>query len=715
MANNISDKTKVVGKVPLDSIAYTPVTKPGGSYNDAFSEILQLPFVITVDTQDEMAVIRPVDGVGCRITTTARAGLFRWTDGDFTAEHAADPDEYDYVKGDGIDVNSGIWVRLKITALQLGDNAVTTTKISAGAVTGSKIASGAVSTAKIADEAVTTEKLADNSVTRAKASSDIVTQVANVTELRALTGLTGGTIALTSYQDGWAATTRGPVGGGLFTVDPSDSTTADDNGSVFVTGDGVRIKRNGAPYFVPEDFGAYGLGGTDDTDACRDWVGYLVAQGVKNGTAAGHYRIGQIAINGVSELTITGGVWEKIYETPGGLRHIFSVQGSYGFFLKDARLIGTSESSVTYDGVNRLGGLFITSSSFCGIVNCKFEKFTSYGIFAQDLNGGTYTEGLLVTGNTFVDFPYDSTTPVQAGIILSADGEYSTVTNNKFFRIPSAIRFDDGANSLFAHNILMQLNSGFAADRAAVYQEVNSNSGKLQIVNNKFNHIQSGQYVILLKNDPTKPQNAAIIDGNESLVSGLAGTSSRLITLVDYPNSKVTNNNLRPAGNTTGQAVIRLVRSDNALVDENYINAGSYGVEADNCVIRMGANNIFDNQGSGKLLLSNGGGIISTVGRNYNLRVTSVGGKGSTWDVDAITVSRPVAGQYTITHNFGSNLYNVFVTTDNDSGAPERRYSVVRGTNDFNIYVTDGAGAAVNDDIMVTISMAKDNPYLADL
>ena len=186
MANNISDKTKVVGKVPLDSIAYTPVTKPGGSYNDAFSEILQLPFVITVDTQDEMAAIRPVDGIGCRITTTARAGLFRWTDGDFTAEHAADPDEYDYVKGDGIDVNSGIWVRLKITALQLGDNAVTTTKISADAVTGPKIASGAVSTAKIAGGAVTTEKLAEKSVTRAKASSDIVTQVANVTELRAV-------------------------------------------------------------------------------------------------------------------------------------------------------------------------------------------------------------------------------------------------------------------------------------------------------------------------------------------------------------------------------------------------------------------------------------------------------------------------------------------------------------------------------------------------
>jgi hypothetical protein len=218
-----------------------------------------------------MADIRPVDGIGCRIAATTRAGFFRWTDGDFTAEHAADPDEYDYVKGDGIDVNSGIWVRLKITALQLGDNAVTTTKISANAVTGSKIASGAVSTAKIADEAVTTQKLADNSVTRAKASSDIVTQAANITELRALTGLNvDGQILDLAGRD---AVGDGGGSPNLY-VDLSDTTTPDDGVTTFEAGGGVRIKRPNTGEISARFFGAYGKDGPEYTQAFEDIIQY---------------------------------------------------------------------------------------------------------------------------------------------------------------------------------------------------------------------------------------------------------------------------------------------------------------------------------------------------------------------------------------------------------------------------------------------------------
>lgn len=86
-----------------------------------------------------------------------------------------------------------------------------------------------------------------------------VRYVPDIAALRALTGLQDGQqIHVVSYYDGWAATVAGPVGGGPMTVDLSDTTTADNGGSVFVTADGARVKRpmNGVSYI--KDWGARG-------------------------------------------------------------------------------------------------------------------------------------------------------------------------------------------------------------------------------------------------------------------------------------------------------------------------------------------------------------------------------------------------------------------------------------------------------------------------
>jgi hypothetical protein len=104
-----------------------------------------------------------------------------------------------------------------------------------------------------------------------------VTKVDNITDLRALTGLVDGQrISVTSYYGGWAALAEGPKGGGEFVVDASDTTSADDGGVIFVTADGVRVKRVFSGDVNLRWFGARGNGTADDTPPVKSAVFYCI-------------------------------------------------------------------------------------------------------------------------------------------------------------------------------------------------------------------------------------------------------------------------------------------------------------------------------------------------------------------------------------------------------------------------------------------------------
>lgn len=91
-------------------------------------------------------------------------------------------------------------------------------------------------------------------------------RVSTVSDLKALTNLIDGQeISLAAWRSGWAATVDGPKGGGSFVVDISDTTTAEDGGTVFVTSGGVRVKRKDYTELTFEMFGAYGDGTNIDT------------------------------------------------------------------------------------------------------------------------------------------------------------------------------------------------------------------------------------------------------------------------------------------------------------------------------------------------------------------------------------------------------------------------------------------------------------------
>lgn len=459
-------------------------------------------------------------------------------------------------------------------------------------------------------------------------------------------------------------------------------------------------------------------------------------------TGAG-YMTSQITMQNAYGIKF-GGDNAKIQINPAGTNnYIFNMTGSENCEFSGNLFVGASDTRATYDNANRQAGLGIFTSSFIRVVDNVFEKFSSFGIFAQNLNGGTYTEGVFIDKNVFRDCPYDSATSFQCGILLSSDGEYSTITNNRFFRIPSAIRFTDGANSLFAHNIIMQCNGDYDVNAACIYAEYTGggNGGKLQIINNKINHNETGQLGLRIRNSTSQPMNANIIDGNEFLIHGnpyvsAAEYHTQIAILDDCENAIVVNNVFRPNGGggpytVTGESCLRLNNCKNATVDNNYFkcadlsNTGKdYAIHVDGTdTVKIG-NNTYDNfqhDATGyvrhELLLSGSANFKYTGGRSLCFKITAAGAASAMpWDDTGFTVTKPAVGHYQMTHALWNFNYTVSVTTDNSALAPERRYSVVRDSASpmtlLDIYVTDGAGAAIDQDIIVTITLGNDNDYL---
>lgn len=510
----------------------------------------------------------------------------------------------------------------------------------------------------------------------------------------------------------WDDADHSASGTGLVASDPNEIAIAAPSSDA--SGASGAWRRSDISNVTPEMAGAIGDGVADDTQPCQAWMDWLIQNNVKVNRPNGKYLVTQIDVDGADNLVISGGHWKMKHEILGSSHHIFNVQNSNGFFTANAIKEGTSASSATHDSTEVFGGMIVQSSSFCGSFYCEYKNFTSWGVRANQLNGGTETEGLLVFGCRFLDFPLDTATVQQCGVLLGEDGEYSRVANCWFYRIPSAARFVDAANSAFKDNIVMDLNGEAVNSNAgAFYSEFTSpgNGNKIQVTGNKFNHIETGQYIVVMKGDPSKPQNESIVSENEVIVSGLSGTNNRLIVLADCPGSKVINNNLRSAGVESLHGLIRLNRCDGAIVDGNSLRSGDYAIELqDSSNVYIGDKNTYNGQASGKLLL-----LSSTVRITSNrilvFRISSAGALGF-GDTDGISVVRNSAGDYSITHNFGDPDYGVFVMADNVSPAPTRNYSVVRSANSFDLSVTNSAGSSIDENVLLFVTLSHSNTHI---
>lgn len=221
-----------------------------------------------------------------------------------------------------------------------------------------------------------------------------------------------------------------------------------------------------------------------------------------------------------------------------------------------------------------------TNNSFFNIFNNKFENFPRAGMIVSNLAGGVYSEGFIIFMNQFVDTPNYSNVN-QCAVELGSDGEYSQIISNQFYSVPSAVRFVDGANGIFAfNNCLLSTGTAYTGtyDNAVIYCEANSNSGKIDIVNNKINHNSNGDIAIVFKGDASKPNNAFRIIDNDILVHG-STTQSLCIYGNNAPYSIIENNKLRGRTGTPNDTAMILEDCDNVQLDNLFIQYFENGIQ----------------------------------------------------------------------------------------------------------------------------------------
>jgi hypothetical protein len=104
--------------------------------------------------------------------------------------------------------------------------------------------------------------------------------VSTIAALRLLTPMQNGQrFKVTSYYEGWAATVRGPIGGGEFVYDNSDNSSLDNGGSIIKTATDERLKRIITDYVRFSEFGVIGDNSTNYTSQAQSAINY--AQTIK--------------------------------------------------------------------------------------------------------------------------------------------------------------------------------------------------------------------------------------------------------------------------------------------------------------------------------------------------------------------------------------------------------------------------------------------------
>ena len=175
--------------------------------------------------------------------------------------------------------------------------------------------------------------------------------------------------------------------------DSTDTTSADNNGTILVTSSGKRLKTKILTTITPENFGATGDGTTNDTIAIQNAVDYLYSL-ERKGTlkfSAKVYKCREVEFKQRIDFIGEAGTILRFY--PSGdnsvdaTRYVVKSTGAYG--LIDNIIIDGFISSGVYAVGN---GLFITPDSEGGlerkINNVRIEKFAGYK--SGTIVGGSY-------------------------------------------------------------------------------------------------------------------------------------------------------------------------------------------------------------------------------------------------------------------------------------------------------------------------------------
>lgn len=195
----------------------------------------------------------------------------------------------------------------------------------------------------------------------------------------ALRGFTSAALPIV-YVTG--ATTAADGGQGWFYVDPSDTTSLDNGGTIIVAGT-LRWKRLYTGPIYPEWFGAKGDGTTDNSAAFASLI--ALAKPIQGVPGAVYGLATPLDFSGIANFSMTGCTFKDL--SPGGATRKF-LFGSGNFSVRLSRV------AVQRNGTGG-GGSFSTAAAIW-IANCSYTNLSDIEVSGNDAGAGIH----LVTCNT---------------------------------------------------------------------------------------------------------------------------------------------------------------------------------------------------------------------------------------------------------------------------------------------------------------------------
>lgn len=198
------------------------------------------------------------------------------------------------------------------------------------------------------------------------------------------------------------------------------------------------------PYITPEMYGAVGDGVTNDATALTNAIAASASTGKTLRISKTHLVSSQVVIP--SGASIRGnGFGAKIITTTNGSIDLFAVQG-INIFIEGLTFQGNSTGSQV--GISARGNAGLTSYRYdIKIKGCTFFNLSLAGIYTTNIVGNSsgtqHQGGVIVESCNF----YSNGT----GILFDARGEYSVVTNCKFYQNTTQNVRVNGGNNTFVN------------------------------------------------------------------------------------------------------------------------------------------------------------------------------------------------------------------------------------------------------------------------
>lgn len=171
------------------------------------------------------------------------------------------------------------------------------------------------------------------------------TQVTNVAAMRALTD------AIPSYLSTQGYYTPGDGGAATYWRDASDTTSADNGGSVLVAADGGRWKLQSSAVVNVRQFGTKGDGTTDDYARMQAFATYLCINGKSGYIPAGKYRLTQRVVFD-NTATVFGDGWKDVRDMTGPTTRDWAQAKTVGTIIYGDYTSGISDSIFYVTGNN---------------------------------------------------------------------------------------------------------------------------------------------------------------------------------------------------------------------------------------------------------------------------------------------------------------------------------------------------------------------------